>query len=271
MSNEQKPAGKLAGKLAGKAAAITGGNQGIGKAIALEFAAQGANIFLMDRKAGTLPAAAAEVEALGVEAGHCELDVTQADGVEAAMEAVEERFGRIDILVNCAGVFQSHRFLEYPLERWKLLMDVNVTGTFLCCQSALRRMVPRGRGKVINLSSIAGRMGAPYRAAYYASKHAVIGLTRSVAMEMAEHGINVNAICPGMVDTDMFDTVLETVGPHVNAGDTEKLRAEMLKRVPLGRMIEKEEIAKLALYLASADSDGMTGQALVLSGGMVLA
>ena len=267
MSN--KP--KLAGKLAGKVAAITGGNQGIGKAIALEFASEGASIFLMDRKAGTLPAVVAEIEALGVEAAHLEMDVTQADQVEAAMEAVEERFGQIDILVNCAGVFQSHRFLEYPLEQWNLLMDVNVTGTFLCCQSALRRMVPRGRGKVINLSSISGRMGAPYRAAYYASKHAVIGLTRSVAMEMAEHGINVNAICPGMVDTEMFDTVLETVGPHVDAGDPEALRKEMLKRVPLGRMIEKEEIAKLALYLASPDSDGMTGQALVLSGGMVLA
>ena len=108
MSNEQKPAGKLAGK----AAAITGGNQGIGKAIALEFAAQGANIFLMDRKAGTLPAVAAEVEALGVEAGHCELDVTQPDGVEAAMEAVAERVGRIDIRGACAGVVHGHRLLE---------------------------------------------------------------------------------------------------------------------------------------------------------------
>ena len=267
MSNEPK----LAGKLAGKAAAITGGNQGIGKAIALEFASEGASIFLMDRKAGTLPAVAAEIEALGVEAGHREMDVTQADQVEAAMEDVLERFGRIDILVNCAGVFQSHRFLEYPLEQWNRLMEVNVTGTFLCCQSALRRMVPRGQGKVINLSSIAGRGGSPYLAAYNASKHAVIGLTRSVAMEMAGHGINVNAICPGLVDTGMFDTVLETVGQKVGLDDPEKMRQEMLKRVPLGRMIEVGEIARLALYLASPDSDGMTGQALVLSGGMVLA
>ncbi len=258
-------------KLDGKVAVITGGNQGIGKAIAREFASEGANIFLMDLKGNTLAVVAEEIEALGVEAGHREMDVTQADRVEAAMEAVLERFGQIDILVNCAGLFQSHRFLEYPLEQWKLLMDVNVTGTFLCCQSALRRMVPRRQGKVINLSSVAGRMGAPYRAAYYASKHAVIGLTRSVAMEMAGHGINVNAICPGMVDTDMFDTVLETVGQNVNVADPEKLRKEMLKRVPMGRMIEAGEIARLALYLASPDSDGMTGQALVLSGGLVLA
>ena len=220
----------------------------------------------MERNADTVNAVEADVEALGVEAGQCELPETQADGVEAGMEAVEERFGRIDILVNCAGVFQSHRFLEYPLERWKLLMDVHVTGPCLCCQSALRRMVPRGRGKVINLSSIAGRMGAPYRAAYYASKHAVIGLTRSVAMEMAEHGINVNAVCPGIVETPRMRKLCEEKA-RIRGWTFDEVYAEYVQDMALKRVTTPEDIANAVLFMCSDDSRNITGQELAVDGG----
>ncbi len=150
------------------------------------------------------------------------------------------------------------------------MLAVNLTGTMLCCQAALRRIVPRGWGKVVNLASVAGKWGAKYRAAYYASKHAVVGLTRCVAMEIADHGITVNAICPGLVDTDMYDTVLREVGAELGIDDPEALRKINLKSVPIGRMLQPAEIAHLAVYLASPESDGMTGQAITISGGFIL-
>ena len=258
-------------RLEDKAAVITGANRGIGRAIAEAFSAQGAHLFLVDRDTTNCGAIAEAAQAHGIRAFHGQADVTDPAAVEATMERAEAELGRIDILVNCAGIFQSFKFLDYDLKDWNHLMNINVNGTFLCCQSALRRMVPRRQGKVVNLASVAGRVGRPYLAAYNASKHAVIGLTRSVAMEMAEHGINVNAICPGMVDTDMFDGLLEDMGREMGVSDPEALRQTMLKRAPLGRMIRADEVAKLAVYLASPESDAMTGQAVTLSGGMLQA
>ena len=258
------------GRLQGKGALITGANQGIGRAIALAFAAQGANLFLCDVNAAQLPAVAREAQGHGVEVFHTAADVTRPEQVEHAAAEAERQLGRIDILVNNAGIFQSERFLEYKLEDWQRMMEVNVTGVFLCAQAVLRRMVPAGGGKIVNLSSIAGKSGAKFMAAYNTSKHAVIGLTRCLALEMAEHHVNVNAICPGLIDTDMFDGLLGTLSRHLGSNDPEQLRRGMLKNVPIGRMIKPEEIADLAVYLASSESDGMTGQALTLSGGRLL-
>lgn len=257
-------------RLKGKAALITGAGRGIGGAIADAFAAQGAALCLLDLDEPAAAEAASRAREKGVDAFAQMGDVTDADAVARVVEAAQQRFGRIDILVNNAGIFQAARFLDYSLEDWRRMMEINVTGTFLCTQAVLRGMVPAGGGKIINMSSIAGKSGAAYTSAYNASKHAVIGLTRCVALEMAEHGINVNAICPGLVDTDLFDGLLLEVGALRGFSDGETLRKAMLKSVPLGRMIRPSEVADLAVFLASPESDGMTGQAITLSGGRLM-
>ena len=186
------------------------------------------------------------------------------------MAAAERRFGRIDVLVNAAGIFQARRFLDYPLEDWNQVLAVNLTGTMLCCQAALRRMVPRQAGKLINLSSAAGRAGGRFRAGYAASKHAVVGLTRCLALEFAQDGITANAICPGMVETDMFASVVRQDAELLGERDVAALHAQLLTRSPQRRMIRAAEIAGLAAYLASPEADSFTGQAVGLDGGMVM-
>ncbi|MCZ6533003.1 MAG: SDR family NAD(P)-dependent oxidoreductase [SAR324 cluster bacterium] len=257
-------------RLQGKSAVITGAGQGIGRAIALAFAGQGAALCLVDANPHRLPEVAEAAQALGVEVLTQQADVTQPEQVEHALQAAQERLGVPHILVNNAGIFQSVKFLDYGLDDWRRMLEVNVTGTFNCAQAALRRMVPEGRGKVINMASVAGKTAAPASSAYNTSKHAVIGLTRCLALEMARHGIQVNAICPGMVDTDLFDGLLVEVGANRGFAEPEALRKAMLKGVPLGRMISPQEVAQLAVYLASPDSDAMTGQALTLSGGHLM-
>lgn len=259
------------GRLMGKSTVITGANQGIGRAIALAFAAQGADLFLTDIKTERLEELAQAARRHGIEAEWRQADVTRAGEIDATMAAAEAKFGKIDVLVNNAGIWHSEAVLDYREEDWSRVMAVNVTGTFLASQAALRRMVPRRSGKLVNLASIAGKQGSKFAAAYIVSKHAVIGLTRAMASEMAEHGINVNAICPGLVDTDMFDGLLDDLAGRMDFQEPERLRHAMLKGVPLGRMIQPEEIASLAVYLASEESDGMTGQALTLSGGRLMA
>lgn len=257
-------------RLDNKAAIVTGGAKGIGRAIAQAFVAQGASVCVMDVDGDAASATAAALTESGGNAFGQQADVTIAEQVEQAVEAAHQRFGPVDILVNNAGIFQAVAFLEYRLEDWRRMMEVNVTGSFLCAQSVLRRMVPAGRGKIINMASIAGKSGAAYTSAYNASKHAVIGLTRCLALEMAEHNINVNAICPGLVDTELFDGLLEQVGAERGFTDQEALRKAMLKSVPLGKMIQPAEVASLAVFLASSESDAMTGQALTLSGGKLM-
>ncbi len=257
--------------LQGKHAVITGANQGIGAATARAFAAEGAQLHLWDRNAEQLEAVAADARAAGVAAHPRQVDVTDAAQVEAAMAAAEQELGRVDALVNCAGVFHAAPLTDYRLEDWERVMAVNVTGTMLCCQAALKRMMPQRAGKIVNLASIAGRRGNKLVSAYVASKHAVVGLTRCAALEAADYGITVNAICPGYIETEMFQGLLRDMGTQAGFDDPERMRQTMLKNVPLGRMQQPEEIARVAVFLASPDSDGMTAQTLVYDGGMVQA
>ncbi len=260
--------------LQGQGVVITGANQGIGAAMARAFAGQGANLYLYDLRTDGIAKVAEEAAALGsatgVEAHHGPLDVTDPTAVERAMAGAEEALGALDVLVNCAGVFHASPILDYKLEDWERVMAVNVTGTMLCCQAALRRMLPAKSGRIVNLSSIAGRRGSKFVTAYAASKHAVLGITRCLAMETAGEGITVNAICPGYINTDMYETLLRDMGAMMGISDPEKFRGIMLKGAPVSRMVEPEEIAQVAVYLASPQARSMTGQGLTLDGGVVM-
>jgi NAD(P)-dependent dehydrogenase (short-subunit alcohol dehydrogenase family) len=257
-------------RLEGQVAVVTGANQGMGRVIAERFGAEGARLFLTDRNDANLPALAGRIAGLGSEAAHRVGDVTRPADVEAVMGEAERRFGQIDVLVNAAGIFQARRFLDYPLADWNEVLAVNLTGTMLACQAALRRMLPRKRGKLINLASAAGRAGGRFRAGYSTSKHAVVGLTRCLALEFAAEGITANAICPGMIDTDMFAAVIRQDAELLGERDLAGMHAALLKRSPQGRMIQPGEIAALAAYLASPEADSFTGQAVSLDGGMVM-
>lgn len=256
----------MTGRLAGRTALITGASRGIGRAIAERFAEEGANLFLVataeDRLAATRDAAAAFGGRVEVYAA----DVSDRDQVFAMTAACIDRLGGLDVLVNNAGVYKAARFVDYLPEEFDQVMQVNTYGVFHAMQAALRHMAGKGGGKIVNIASTAGKHESPNQAAYNASKHAVVGMTRCAALEHARDGITINAICPGFVDTDMldaFDTHAEISGVPVD-----QIKAGLISRVPIGRLLDPMEIAHLAVYLASAESDGMTGQAITLSGGL---
>lgn len=256
------------GRLAGRTALITGASRGIGRAIAQRYAEEGAQLFLTATNRALLEQTQALAEAQGAKVTlHC-ADLSRPDAALAMVDAAVAALGDIDILVNNAGVYKAARLVDTSAEDFDRIMRVNVYGVFHIMQRVLRHMQPRGRGKVVNIASTAGKWGSMNQSAYNASKHAVVGLTRCAALEMGAHGIHVNAICPGFVHTDM----LQEVRAH---GDIlglpfEKVMEASLARVPLKRFLQPREIAELAVYLASAESDGMTGQTLLLDGGMLM-
>lgn len=257
------------GRLAGRRALITGASRGIGRAIALRYAEEGAALCLTATNADKLDAVRAEAAAFGVPVHVHVADVGELPQVDAMVAAAEAALGGIDILVNNAGVYLASRLVDITPEAFDRVMKVNVYGAFHVMQQVLRGMQARGQGgKVVNIASTAGKWGSMNQSAYNASKHALVGLTRCAAMEMGAQRINVNAICPGFVETDMlgeFRAHADILGVPF-----EQIMANGLARVPLKRFLQPREIADLAVYLASAESDGMTGQTLLLDGGMLM-
>lgn len=258
-------------KLSNRIAFITGGGRGIGRAVARAFAREGASVAVVARTSQEVANVAGEIQSeFGVETLHAVCDVSDAASVARAFELVVERFGRgADILVNNAGIAESAPFAKTSDELWGRHLAINLTGTFYCTRAALPEMVGRGWGRVINVASIAGKTGAPYIAAYAASKHGVLGLTRSLALEVAAKGVTVNAICPGYVETDMTSRAVESITEKTGRNADEALDA--IKRMsPQNRLVTPEEVAALALLLASEDGRGITGQAINVDGGSVL-
>jgi NAD(P)-dependent dehydrogenase (short-subunit alcohol dehydrogenase family) len=258
-------------QLTDKIALITGGGRGIGRAVAQAFAHEGARIAVVARTADEVARVAAEIErACGVETLHAPCDVADAGDVARVFALVNERFGRgCDILVNNAGIAESAPLVKTDDELWQRHLGVNLTGTFYCMRAALPAMIARGWGRIINVASIAGKTGAPYIAAYAASKHGVLGLTRAAALEVATKGVTVNAICPGYVDTDMTTRALENIEARTGRSAADAL--EVLKRQsPQQRLVTPEEVAALALLLASDEGRGINGQAINVDGGTVL-
>jgi NAD(P)-dependent dehydrogenase (short-subunit alcohol dehydrogenase family) len=258
-------------RLADKVALITGGGRGIGRAIALAFAREGASVVVCARTENEVQSVAEEIKnECGVRAIHAVCDVANVESVRAAFSRVSEEFGRgADILVNNAGIAESSSFVKTGDEFWQRHLAINLSGTFYCMRAALPAMIERGWGRIINISSIAGKTGAAYIAAYSASKHGVLGLTRSCALEVAAKGVTVNAICPGYVDTDMTERAIKNITAKTGKPADES-RAFLEQLSPQQRLITSEEVAALALLLASEDGRGINGQAINVDGGSVL-
>lgn len=250
---------------------ITGGGRGIGRAIAFAFAREGANVVVAARTRQQVENAAKEIaNQFGVETLAVECDVADTESVARAFEKVKQKFGRgPDLLVNNAGVAETSPFVKTDEAMWQRHLEVNLTGTFRCTHAALPEMLERCWGRVINIASIAGKTGAPYISAYAASKHGVLGLTRSLALEVGANGITVNAICPGYVDTEMTSRGIENIVAKTGKSADDALAA--LKRMsPQNRLVSAEEVAALALLLASEEGRGINGQAINVDGGTVL-
>jgi len=247
-----------------KVALVTGAAQGIGRAIAEVYAEHGAHVVVSDIRAGGARAVAESINVKGVPRGvDLTLDVADPESVQRAIETTVATFGRIDILVNNAGILRPHRIIEFPLEDWELIFRVNVRGTFLCSQAAARQMIAQGHGGcIINIASASAAKADREESAYCASKAAVVGFTRVLALELGPYGIRANAILPGATDTEMLRDLIDQV-PGV--------REELLAKTPLGRMATPRDQAKAALFLASDLASHVTGEQLVVSGGEFMA
>lgn len=250
-------------------AIITGASRGIGRAIAQAYAAEGARLCLIATRRDRLEAVAASLGLGEDRLMTLGVDVTDRAASFAAVDQVQQRFGRVDVLVNNAGVYRAKPFLDYTDQDFQDMLDVNLFGVLHFMQACLPGMQARRHGRIVNIASTAGKWGSRNQSAYNVSKHAVVGLTRCVALEASPHAVTVNAICPGFVQTDMVEELKAQVAASAGMSGEEMVRAA-LTRVPLGRILDPEEIAQLAVYLGSEASRGMTGQSILLDGGMVM-
>ena len=247
----------MSGKLEGKIALITGASRGLGKAMALALANEGADIALVSRGREQLQKTAEEVGRMGSGAHVFQADVTSEKDVLQLEREVAQAFGRIHILINNAGINVRKHLTEFTLDEWRSVLDTNLTGTFLMCRAFVPHMQGKGYGRVINLASTMAHVSIPGRTAYSASKSAILGLTRALALELAPDGITVNAISPGPFGTEMNRPLMEN--PQLNA--------QFLSKIPVGRWGRVEEVGQLAVYLCSPEAGFITGTAMLIDGG----
>jgi len=259
----------MAGRLAGRRAFITGATRGIGLAIAQHFAREGATLALLARDSTRLAEVAVNLRRDGASVQTLACDVTDRDGARAAVEECIAS-GGIDVLVNNAGTYVAKPFVEYAPEDFMHVFDVNVMGVVNITQAVVRHMIDRGSGNVVNVASSAGKWGSRNQSAYNMSKHALVGLTRCLALELAPHKIRVNAVCPWIVDTDMGSNFVREHGA-INAVDADQQKETLLRAIPLhDRFIHPDEVATLAVYLAADESSYVTGQAWSVDGGYTM-
>lgn len=246
--------------LKGKTAIITGSGRGIGRAIALAMAAQGANIVVNDVNMESAGEVVAEIEAMGRQAIAVKADVTAEDQVKAMVEVCIKQFGKLDILVNNAGIIQTAPVAEIDSKDWDRVMEVNLKGVFLCCKAALAPMKAQHGGKIVNIASVAGKRGGGLlgNSCYSASKGGVIAFTKSLARESGPFGINVNAITPAFTDTEMTRSI------------TPEKKEFIIKMLPLGRVGKPDDIAGAVCFLSSTMSDYMTGEIMDVDGGLMM-
>ena len=246
-------------RLKDKTALVTGGARGIGREIALCLAREGANVVIWDVNPESAKSTAKDIEALGVKADYVQADVTKYNQVEESVNKILDNFQKLDILVNNAGITKDNLLLRMSEADWDAVINVNLKGTFNCTKAAAKVMLRQRSGKIINIASIIGIIGNFGQANYAASKAGIIALTKTTAKELASRGICVNAVAPGFIQTEM----------------TAKLPADiqqkLLAQIPLNRLGKPEDVAKLCLFLASSESDYITGQVIIIDGGMVMA
>lgn len=245
-------------RFGGKVAIVTGGGRGIGEAIAVRLAQEGAKVVVVDKNEDTLTNTVEGIKESGDQAVAIVADVTRGEEVRRMVKTAIEQFGKIDILVNNVGLFITEPFLDTGEETWDMILAINLKSTLVCCQAVLEDMTKRGGGTIVNLSSNAGKMGVGYQASYSAAKAGVMGLTKSLAREMARHNINVNCVCPGLVDTELTTEAI---------GGVPEMREKLVKAIPFRRMAQPEEVAAAVCFLASDDAGFITGQTLSVDGG----
>lgn len=266
-------------QLRGKTAVVTGAGQGIGKAVALRLAEEGADVVVADINTQTANQAAEEIRTRGYNASACQVDVVKITEIQAMVDSAVAEFGRIDILVNAAGVVQTELFLELTEEQWDRVININSKGTTFCIQAVGRQMIKqvpgqvreagradRNYGKIVNFSSISGRTGRAMQLAYAASKAAVISVTQSAALVFAPYNINVNAVCPGVIPTAMWEQIDRDRG-RISGLAAGKSMKSFIERIPLKRAGSVEEVAGVVAFLCSPGSDYITGQRLNVDGG----
>ena len=246
------------GELEGRVSIVTGAAQGIGRAVALELAAAGADVALGDVQPDGVERVAGEVRSLGRRALPLTLDVADAESARRSVEAVVEEFGRLDHLVNNAGIARDNLLVRMKREQWDDVMAVNLTGVFNCTQAASRFMMKRRYGRVVNIASVIGQMGNPGQTNYGAAKAGLVGFTKSAARELGSRGVTVNAVAPGFIETAMTESL------------SDEIRQRLMANVPLGRLGRPEDIAKAVLFLVSDGAAYVTGAVLNVNGGMYM-
>jgi len=249
----------------GRHALITGGGTGIGAAIAARLSEMGARITVVGRRPEPLEEVADGLDG----AQPVPFDVTDEAAVEEGLKTATERFGPVDVLINNAGAADSSPFTRTTPDAWRAMLDVNLTGAFLMSRAVLPGMVERGWGRIVSIASTAGLKGYAYVAAYCAAKHGVIGMTRSLALEVAQKGVTVNAVCPGYTETELLSESVANIVDKTGVSEDEA-RAQLLESNPQGRFVSPEEVAEAATWLMSSNAGAITGQAIVVAGGEVM-
>lgn len=251
--------------LEGKHAIVTGGGKGIGAAVVHALSAQGARVSILGRDTSAL---AEKAKQIGATAFVHECDVADESSIKSAFAACFDHFGDPYILVNNAGQAEAAGFAEMPRELWDRMLAVNLTGTFLCTQQVIAKMTAARAGRIVNIASVAGLKGFSKVAAYCASKHGVVGLTRALAQETAKLGVTVNAVCPGYTDTEMTHRGIRDLQSSLGKTEAEA-KAMLLRNNPRGTFITPEEVAAAVIFLCSPEAAAITGLALPVSGGEV--
>ncbi|MEY4531336.1 MAG: hypothetical protein RLZZ156_2057 [Deinococcota bacterium] len=255
--------------LQGKSALVTGASRGIGRATALALAEVGADVIVTARSAAELEVLADEIRQKGTRAIAIPSDISDFSSLQSLVSRSVAEFGHLDILVNNAGITQGTKFTSMDYELWQKIQRVNVDAAMILMQLTLDGMVSQGWGRVVNIASIAAKSGLRYSAAYNASKHALLGLTRSVALDFATKFVTVNAVCPGWVHTEMVEQTVNNIIEKTGRSKEEAI-ASLVKDVPLGRMVSSEEVAALVVFLCSHQAAAITGQGMNIDGGTVM-
>jgi NAD(P)-dependent dehydrogenase (short-subunit alcohol dehydrogenase family) len=250
-------------------ALITGAGKGIGEAIALAFGAAGMRVAVAARTESDIERVAAVIRAAGGAALAVHCDVTRPDSIANAVAAVRRDYGPISVLVNNAGAGESHKFIGHDDALWQRMIDVNLNSVYYMCKAVVPMMVEAKRGRIINIASVASKVGMKFIVAYTAAKHGVLGLTRALAVELVAHNITVNAICPGYVDTPLTDRTIANITTRTRMSAA-AARAVLERESPQNRLITSEEVAHVALMLAADNARGITGQAINVDGGQVM-